>query len=114
MWGSQTFEWLSSGVIDLLGQAHKGSVMTLQDKVKRTIEKYQMIMPGDYLLVAVSGGPDTVALLHLLYDLRQGAGVAPPKSRIWSTGFAARRLKRMRGLWRSWRSSWGCRFTLKK
>jgi len=71
MRGSQTFEWLSSGVVDLLGQAHKGSVMTLQDKVKRTIEKYQMIMPGDYLLVAVSGGPDSVALLHLLYDLRR-------------------------------------------
>lgn len=45
--------------------------MTLQDKVKRTIEKYQMTMPGDYLLVAVSGGPDSVALLHLLYDLRR-------------------------------------------
>ena len=43
--------------------------MTLQDQVKKTIEKHQMITPGDYLLVAVSGGPDSVALLHLLYDL---------------------------------------------
>jgi tRNA(Ile)-lysidine synthase len=53
------------------GQNAQGfSVMTLQDQVKRTIEKHEMIMPGDDLLVAVSGGPDSVALLRLLYDLR--------------------------------------------
>jgi tRNA(Ile)-lysidine synthase len=45
--------------------------MTLQDQVKRTIEKHEMIMLGDDLLVAVSGGPDSVALLRLLYDLRE-------------------------------------------
>ena len=45
--------------------------MTIQDKVKRTIAKHEMITLGDYLLVAVSGGADSVALLHFLYDLRE-------------------------------------------
>jgi tRNA(Ile)-lysidine synthase len=59
-------------VLDLPVQRAQGfSVMTLQDQVKKTIEKHQMIKQGDDLLVAVSGGPDSVALLHVLYDLRE-------------------------------------------
>ena len=49
--------------------------MTLQDQVKKTIEKHQMIQQSDDLLVAVSGGPDSVALLHLLCDLRKELGL---------------------------------------
>src|SRR5262249_33831642 len=45
--------------------------MTLQDQAKKTIEKHQMIVPGDGLLVTVSGGPDSVALLHLLCSFRE-------------------------------------------
>ena len=45
--------------------------MTLQDQVKRAIDKHKMITSSDSVLVAVSGGPDSVALLHLLYDLRE-------------------------------------------
>lgn len=43
-------------------------------KVKRTIEKYQMIRPGDLVLVAVSGGPDSVALLSILHKLAPELG----------------------------------------
>ncbi len=39
-------------------------------RVRRTIEKYRMFSPGDRVVVAVSGGPDSVALLHILYELR--------------------------------------------
>jgi tRNA(Ile)-lysidine synthase len=39
------------------------------EKVKAFIERYQLIDPGDHLIVACSGGSDSVALLYLLVDL---------------------------------------------
>jgi tRNA(Ile)-lysidine synthase len=39
-------------------------------KVKETIRKYRMLSPGDGVLVAVSGGPDSVALLRVLWQLK--------------------------------------------
>ncbi len=47
------------------------SKMTLEKKVKATIQQDQMLSPGDGVLVAVSGGPDSVALLYLLFRLRE-------------------------------------------
>lgn len=35
-------------------------------QVRKTVEKYAMLARGDHLLVAVSGGPDSVALLRAL------------------------------------------------
>lgn len=45
--------------------------MNLAAKVRETIQKYEMVSSGDGVLVAVSGGPDSVALLHLLSGLRE-------------------------------------------
>jgi len=38
-------------------------------KVARTIEENAMVRPGDTVLTAVSGGPDSVALVHILSTL---------------------------------------------
>ncbi|MCL6610469.1 MAG: tRNA lysidine(34) synthetase TilS [Peptococcaceae bacterium] len=44
--------------------------MDLLSQVKSTIDKHGMISPGDTILVGVSGGPDSLALLHLLNRLK--------------------------------------------
>ncbi len=40
------------------------------NRIRRSIETHSMLNRGDHLVVAVSGGPDSVALLHILMRLR--------------------------------------------
>jgi tRNA(Ile)-lysidine synthase len=44
-------------------------MLNLETRVLRTIREYGMIKPEDHVLVAVSGGPDSLALLHCLFRL---------------------------------------------
>lgn len=44
---------------------------TLVNKVRLTIKRYQLLAPGETVLVGVSGGADSVCLLHVLYQLSQ-------------------------------------------
>lgn len=43
----------------------------MTDKVLKTIHKYNLIKKGETLIVGISGGPDSVCLLHLLYNLKE-------------------------------------------
>lgn len=41
----------------------------MKEKVLQTIKKYNLISPGDSIVLGVSGGPDSIAMLHTLNKL---------------------------------------------
>ena len=45
--------------------------LTLLKQVRKTISDYHMLRHGDAVIVGVSGGPDSVALVHLLHELKK-------------------------------------------
>ena len=44
-------------------------------EVLHTIHKHKMLSSGERVLNGLSGGPDSVALLHLLKQLQQTMGI---------------------------------------
>lgn len=49
--------------------------MPLTQRLQQYIQDRELIRPGDTVVVGVSGGPDSIALLNLLYELRHDLGV---------------------------------------
>ncbi len=49
----------------------------LVKQVRLLIEKQGMLKPGDKVLIGVSGGPDSIALLHILWTLKDDMGIIP-------------------------------------
>ena len=50
--------------------------MELQDKVLKTIQKYNLIQNRDSIVIGVSGGPDSMTLLNVLINLKQKLGIS--------------------------------------
>jgi len=44
---------------------------SIENKVRVTISKYEMLQPDDKIMVAVSGGKDSVTLLHILNKIEK-------------------------------------------
>ncbi|MCI0480586.1 MAG: tRNA(Ile)-lysidine synthetase, partial [Candidatus Dadabacteria bacterium] len=40
-------------------------------QVKKTIEKYEMLKPHERVAIGVSGGADSICLLHILMELHE-------------------------------------------
>lgn len=71
-----------------------------QEQVKRAIDHFRMIAPGERVLVAVSGGKDSLALWDILLDIGVkadglyvglGIGAYSDASREAASGYASRR-----------------------
>ena len=42
----------------------------MEEKVLLTIKKYNLIKNNDKIILAVSGGPDSIAMLNCLFNLK--------------------------------------------
>lgn len=53
----------------------EGISLNIEEVLHSTIKKYGMLKEGDGIVVGVSGGPDSIALFHLLYRFKEYYGI---------------------------------------
>ncbi|HZK69189.1 MAG TPA: ATP-binding protein, partial [Paludibacter sp.] len=53
-------------MIEELGKTDKKTLQKIQSKVKKAINDYQLIDNDDHILIGLSGGKDSLALVELL------------------------------------------------
>ena len=51
--------------------ARPPAVARVLERATATMREHRMVEPGERVLVAVSGGPDSLVLLHTLVELRR-------------------------------------------
>ena len=56
-------------------RANKLEITSLPERLLANLKRLEMMRPGERVGVAVSGGADSVALLHLLLELREKLGI---------------------------------------
>ena len=45
--------------------------MNAELQIRKTVKEHNMIAPGDTVLLGLSGGPDSLCLLHILKDMQR-------------------------------------------
>ncbi len=60
----------------IFAEMSRKNIPILEDRVFEFICTRNLIKPGNRVLMAVSGGPDSVALAHILYNLRKALDVS--------------------------------------
>ncbi len=58
-----------------MNETNKTSIL-VREKILNTIKRYNMISPGDGVVVGFSGGPDSVCLLHALNSLKDELNIS--------------------------------------
>ncbi len=84
----------------------------LISKIRKAIASHKMFEAGDTVACAVSGGPDSVAMLHGLLELKEGFISSLP-SPTWTTASGTNQRQR-RSLSDGWPNLSACLFIPKR
>ena len=85
--------------------------MMLLKKVQKTVARYGMLNPGERVVVAVSGGPDSMVLLHLLSLLQEPLALRLHVAHL-DHGLRGKEGERDAAFVKDWAEKWGLSSTI--